>query len=95
MIVWNRVPGPVRAYVYKEGRNGMEVRPDFGDERWYWSVHWPKQTGPPKKQADGSFNVPVSNARTIWGHAPTEEEAKQAAEKCFHRGRHQKNDEPA
>lgn len=81
--------GAFFGWEYREGRTVMLVQPDMDNGRWYWSVFWPKQQMPPRKNDDGSqwIGGELKPQKRKWGHAPTEAEAKQAALAAFGRGR--------
>lgn len=85
---WKKVwLGSAQAYMYREGRATATVRPDFEKGCWYWSVHWPKSSSPPKKNPDGTYDVTVSNAKTVWGKTTNADDAKEAAIKALLKGR--------
>lgn len=88
-IDWHAVfMGSVNAWVYREGSATCEVRPDFGNKRWYWTVKWSKQNKPPKKQPDGSYYVgePLPSTKR-WGVSESEVDAKRQAERALSMGR--------
>lgn len=93
-VEWDRKwLGSAWAYVYREGRNVITVRPDMDNLHWYWSCIWPAQSAPPKKNADGSQWVGGGQMERValFGKEASEAEAKSAALACFARGRNQKS----
>lgn len=85
--------GSAHCYVYREGRNVITLRPDLDNQHWYWSVLWPAQTAPPKKNADGSQWIGGGRMDKVHlsGKEATLDDAKFKALEVFARGRNQKS----